>query len=259
MRRNLPPRRRSLYTGPAPRNCVRRVTRPAGAIASGLAQTDPAAIVRGALAPGPGIRSMPALIDLKALRTLLRRTESDTGYPVARCALRLLALCACRPGEVMGARWTEFEALDSVPLWRIPASRTKSRREHVIPLPGAAVAIVEALRPLTGMSPFLFAGARNLMAPMGRNGLLHLLNRAGFGGVHSAHGFRTSFSSIMNERHPEAYDAIEAQLAHIVKGVRGAHMRAPFLERRRALLAEWADLLLEGAVDASTLLLGPRR
>jgi hypothetical protein len=44
----------------------------------------------------------------------------------------------------------------------------------------------------------------------------------------------------------------------VVRGVRGAYLLAPFLERRRQLLAEWADLLLEGAVDAETLLLGRR-
>jgi hypothetical protein len=63
----------------------------------------------------------------------------------------------------------------------------------------------------------------------------------------------------MNERHPDAHDAIEARLAHIVKGTRGAYMRAPFLERRRQLLSEWATLRLDGAMDAPALLLGSRR
>jgi integrase len=230
------------------------------AIACGIGQNDPAAIVRGALAPLSKRRPMPALIDLADLRTLLRRTESAPGYPATKCALRLLAISACRPGEVRGAQWAEFEDLDGdTPLWRIPASRMKTGIGHAIPLPGAAVAIVEALRPLTGMSPFLFAGARTPHAPIGRNALLQCLDRCGYGGVHSAHGFRAAFSSIMNERYPDAHDAIEAQLAHIVKGVRGAYMRAPFLERRRTLLAKWADLLLEGSPDAPTLLLGPRR
>ena len=135
----------------------------------------------------------------------------------------------------------------------------KSGREHVISLPREALAVVEALRPLTGQTAFLFPNNHRIAAPMARGTLVEFLNRCGFGGVHCAHGFRASFSTIMNERHPDAGDAIEAQLAHIVKGVRGAYLRAPFLERRRELLAEWAALLLEGAVDAETLLLGPRR
>jgi integrase len=112
----------------------------------------------------------------------------------------------------------------------------ETRIEHVIPLPAAAAAIVVAMRPLTGRAPFLFPNARNPAAPMVRNGLLHMLERCGYGGIHCAHGFRAAFSSIMNERHPDAHDAIEAQLAHVVRGVRGAYLRAPFLERRRARL-----------------------
>jgi integrase len=230
------------------------------ALACGLGQGDPATIVRGALAPSAGRQPMPAVLDLAALRTVLRRTEKASGSPVTKLALRLLALCACRPKEVRDAGWKEFENLEGpAPLWRIPASHMKGGREHMIPLPPQAVAIVETLRPFSGRSPYVFPNDRRLAGPMARGTLVGLLNRCGYGGTHCAHGFRASFSSIMNERHPEAWDAIEAQLAHIVRGVRGAYLRAPFLERRRALLAEWAHLLLEGAVDAESLLLGPRR
>jgi integrase len=230
------------------------------AISCGIGRSDPAAIVRGALAPIVDRQPMPALLDLAALSALLRRTEAAPGSPVVKCALRLLALTACRSTEVRGARWEEFEGLEgAAPLWRIHATRMKSGREHVIPLPRGALAVVEALRPLTGRTAFLFPNNHRLAAPMARGALVGLLNRCGYGGVHCPHGFRASFSSIMNERHPDAWDAIEAQLAHVVRGVRGAYMRAPFLERRRELLAEWADLLLEGAIDATSLLLGPRR
>jgi integrase len=162
-------------------------------------------------------------------------------------ALLLLALTGCRAGEVLRARWSEFEALDSsLPLWRIPASRMKTRSEHVIPLPGEAAAIVLSMRPLSASSVFVFPNARSLSLPLTGQALLSLLWRCGYRGRMSVHGFRSAFSSIMNERHPDAHDAIEAELAHVVRGVQGAYMRAPFLERRRQLLAEWATLLLEG-------------
>jgi integrase len=229
------------------------------AIACGIGQSDPAAIVRGALAPIVDRQPMPALTNPKDLRALLRRTEKAPGSPVTKLALHLLALTACRSTEVRGARWEEFGGAGDEALWRIPATRMKSGREHMIPLVPEAAAIIEALRPFSGGSPYVFPNLHRIAAPMARGTLVGLLNRTGYGGVHCAHGFRAAFSSIMNERHPDAWDAVEAQLAHVVRGVRGAYLRAPFLERRRELLTEWAHLLLEGAPDAESLLLGPRR
>jgi hypothetical protein len=77
-------------------------------------------------------------------------------------------------------------------------------------------------------------------------------------GLHCAHGFRSSFSSIMNERCPEDWAAIEAALAHVAGGVRGAYMRTNYLQRRHELMIAWSDLLLAGACPADELLLGPR-
>jgi integrase len=229
------------------------------AIACGLGQSDPAAIVKGALQHARH-RRQPALINLDEVRACLRAVEASTAGPGTKGALLLLALTSCRAGEVRAAQWQEFEAMTgSSPLWRIPAARMKSGAEHVIPLVPAAVAIVESMRPLSGHGVFVFPQARSHDRPLTRQALLALLYRCGYRGRMSVHGFRSAFSSLMNERHPDAHDAIEAQLAHVVRGVRGAYLRAPFLERRRQLLAEWADLLLEDAVDPSALLLGSGR
>jgi integrase len=229
------------------------------AISKGVANTNPAAQVKQALTPAIK-RSQPAIVTLAGLRTLLRRIEIEPSSPSTQLALRLLALSACRPSEVCGAEWREFEHLNGIaPFWRIPPHRMKKRREHIIPLPPQAVAVVETIRPLTGHSRFLFPNMRSLDLPMSRSSFLELLYRCDYRGLHSAHGFRSAFSSIMNERHPEDWAAIEAALAHVVGGTRGAYMRSDYLERRRELMAEWADLLLDGAVPAKTLLFGPRR
>jgi hypothetical protein len=99
---------------------------------------------------------------------------------------------------------------------------------------------------------------RSTDRPISKNAFLEVLHRYGFKGEHCAHGFRTSFSTIMNARHPRDGAAIEAALAHIVGGTRGAYMRGDYLEQRRPLMAEWADLLLDGAAPAETLLYGRR-
>ena len=135
----------------------------------------------------------------------------------------------------------------------------KMPREHIVPLVPEAVAVIRMLQPLTGHLDLIFPSARSPDRPMVTRSFLDVLYRLGFRGRHCAHGFRSSFSTLMNERHPEDWAAIEAALAHVVGGTRGAYMRSNYLERRRELMAEWAELLLEGAPPAETLLYGPRR
>jgi integrase len=230
----------------------------ANAIAAGVAQFNPAAHITKALAPIVSNKH-PAILTLDGVRGVLRKIESEPAYPPTKLAFRLLALTACRSGEVRGAAWREFEQLAGPePLWRIPPHRMKTRAEHIVPLPPQAVAVVEALRPLTGHLDLLFPNVRSPEKPMHMNSFLDALYRQGFKGKHSAHGFRSSFSTIMNARHPHDGAAIEAALAHIVGGTRGAYMRGDYLEQRRPLMAEWADLLLEGAAPAESLLQGRR-
>jgi integrase len=135
----------------------------------------------------------------------------------------------------------------------------KMRTEHVVPLPQQAIDVIEALRPLTGRSPYIFPNSRSNRKPLSENSIGYLLNRAGFHHRHVPHGFRAAFSSIMSERYPADSDAIEASLAHAVQGTRGRYMRANFIDRRRELLAEWAGLLMEGAQDTEMLVKGRRR
>src|SRR5207302_5184147 len=97
------------------------------AIALGVGEADPAAIVKGAMAPLIKGRQ-PAITDLNAAREVLARVEATPGYPITKLANRLLALTVVRPGEIRGATWGEFEDLDgSAPLWRIPAARMKAK------------------------------------------------------------------------------------------------------------------------------------
>jgi integrase len=226
---------------------------------TGIENTNPAAHIADVLAPV--VRdNRPALLGIKDVRAMLAKIEAAPGYVPTKLAMRLLALTACRPSEVIGARWQEIEGLGGhAPLWHLPARRMKLKREHVVPLSPQAVAVLKVLRKLTGHGEFLFPNTRSADRPMVRNAFLDVLYRCGYKGKHCAHGFRSSFSTIMNARHPGDWAAIEAALAHVVGGARGAYMRSTYLERRVILMAEWADLLLEGVPPPETLLYGPRR
>lgn len=229
------------------------------AIASGIGQTDPAAIVRAALKPVVRGR-MPAVTTIAAAREVIAAVEAIPSHPVTRAAHRFLALTLVRPGEVHGARWEEFDLASNEPVWEIPAERMKMKEPHIVPLSAQAVEVLAAVRDFTGRRPLPFPNARFAHRPMSENALGYLLQRAGFAGRHVPHGWRATFSTVMNERYPADADVIERILAHVPKDkVRAAYNRAAYLRRRRELLQAWADLLLEGTEDLETVLRGPRR
>jgi integrase len=223
------------------------------AMAEGRAESDPAAVVRGALSPVTK-GEQPAVTTIEEAREVLQAAEAVSAHPVTRLALRLLALTAVRPGEVRGARWSEFALDDLDPVWSIPAERMKMKRDHVVPLSRQAVETMDALRVLTGRNELCFPSVRHNHKPMSENAIGYLINRAGYNGRHVPHGWRAAFSSIMNERRPTDRQVIDQMLAHVPKDkVEGAYNRAQHLTRREHIAQEWADLLLEGMPAARDL------
>lgn len=221
-------------------------------IAHGLGTQDPAAIVKGALVPLKKGRQ-PAITDLGELRDLFRQVEATPAHPVTLLALRFLALTSVRPGEVHAMGWHELSEDRSV--WLIPAERMKMRREHEVPLSRQAREILEAVFLLTGKGPLVFPNNRWAHRPMSENALSYLLQRAGYSGRQVPHGFRASFSSIMNERYPSDRAIIDLMLAHQNKDrVEAAYNRALHRERRKELAQVWADLLMENASPPTDLL-----
>ncbi|MGN6534770.1 MAG: tyrosine-type recombinase/integrase [Mesorhizobium sp.] len=238
------------------------------AIASGRATTDPAAIVKGAMAPMKKGRQ-PAITNLDEARAMLRKADAEAAHPVTKLALRLLALTVVRPGTLAATPWAEWANLDpDLPLWHIPAERMKLRLQHkddeardfLVPLSRQAADAIATLRVLTGRGPLAFPNARHAHKPMSENAMGYLLNRAGYHHKHVPHGWRATFSSVMNERYPADRHVIDLMLAHVPKDkVEGAYNRAQYLDRRRELAQAWADLILKDAVDPVDLLIGPRR
>lgn len=244
------------------------------AVAGGIAEADPASIVKGALKPKPKKRKQPAIVELDLLQEMLSDAETEGARPVTRLALRFLALTAVRPGDLRGARWTEFDSLHpEQPIWRIPAARMKGdidRKEevggdHLVPLSRQAMQVLDAIRPLTGGGPLVFPSARHAHRPMSENAIGYLLNRAGYHGRHVPHGWRAAFSTIMNEWakvHGRADDreVIDLMLAHVPSNkVEGAYNRAAYMPRRYELAQIWADMLMDDMPTPNTLVDKPCR
>lgn len=229
--------------------------------------------MKGALSPVPKGRQ-PSLGTVAQARALLLACEAAPGFALTKLASRLLALTAVRPGVIRFATWGEFEDLESkAPLWRIPAERMKLQQdrkqgdqfEFLVPLSRQAVEVISAADRVSGGGPLLFPGTRHAHRPMSENAIGYAYNRLpGYSGRHVPHGWRSTFSTIMNERalamdRPGDRAVIDLMLAHLPSGVEGAYNRAAYLPRRRELAQEWADLLMEGMPTADTLLDGPKR
>lgn len=230
------------------------------AIASGVLAADPAASIQKAMAKQTK-KAQPAVIDLEAARTMLEATEAMPAHPVTKFAHRFTALTAPRQGNVCSMEWSQLEDLDGpAPIWRLPASVMKSKADHIVPLPRQALEIIQAVRQFSGRSKFVFPNARTNQEPMSNGAIRQLLIRAGYGGKHVPHGWRSTFSSVMNEKFPNDRGIIDLMLAHAPKDkTESAYNRAQHAPRRRELAQLWADMLLAEMDPAGDMVEGARR
>ena len=229
------------------------------AISEGLAKENPAATIAAALLPPKLTRPHPALTQIESCRELLAACDHVAGAGnMANLASRFLALTAVRLDAVRGMRWGEIEFLGGEAVWRVPAARMKLARAkkdeerfaHLVPLAPAAVQLLERAAAENGYDTrsgpadaLVFPG-RGKNTPIGERAIGALYVRAGFSGRHVPHGWRASFSTILNEQLPGERAAIDLALAHAPKDkVEGAYNRSEQLARRRKLLEHWAALL----------------
>lgn len=211
-------------------------------VACGYCLRDPASDLRGAL-PAAASTAHAAVIKPAEVGKLIRAIDR-VQHDRQRIALRLLALTAVRPAELIGAEWAEIVG----DIWEIPASRTKMRRDHRIPLSRQALSGLDELRAITGNRAHLFASTVNPDQPIWMGYRLNsALSSVGFGGDrHVAHGFRSTFSTLANESGLWPADVIELHLAHMERNqVRRAYNRSLRWEERVALMAWYADHLDE--------------
>jgi len=211
------------------------------AVASGLADRDPSADLKGALPPCRATH-FASVTDPKDVAGLLRAIDGYSGSFIVRCALKLAPLTFVRPGELRHAEWAEIDFDESE--WRIPGHKMKMAEAHVVPLPRQAVAVLRELHPLTGHGKYIFPSMRSTARCMSENTVNAALRRLGYAKDEmTGHGFRSMASTILNEQGWPS-DAIERQLAHRPRNkVRAAYNHAQHLDVRRKMMQAWADYL----------------
>ena len=177
-------------------------------------------------------------VDLPAFMAGLREQEATVG----RLALQFAVLTATRSGEVRGATWDEID-LDKA-LWSIPGERMKAGEPHVVPLSGAALAILRQAQGLvTGRKGEpVFPGFK--AKPLSGMTLSKALRVAGGTGS-TVHGMRSAFRDWVAEMMPTVPgDVAEAALAHtIANKTEAAYRRAKYLDQRRDLMERWAEYI----------------
>lgn len=205
------------------------------AIATGRAERDIAADLRGALKPHTG-KNFAHIKDPKELGRLLRDIEGYDGTPMVKAALRLLPLVFTRPGEFRAAKWADIDL--EAKEWRYVSSKTDT--DHIVPLSDQAAQYLRDLLPLTGAGEFVF-GIRVGALPLSENTINAALKTLGYSSdVIQPHGFRHTAATMLAEMGWNT-DAIDWQLSHKEKGVKGVYQKAQYLDERRKMMQAWAD------------------
>jgi integrase len=186
---------------------------------------------------------MAAITEPVKVGELLRAIDGYQGSFAVQCALKLAPLFFVRPGELRNMEWQEIDFENAQ--WNIPAEKMKMKEPHIVPLSTQALVILEAIKPLTSVSRYVFPSVRSFDRAMSNNAILAALRRMGYDKDEmSGHGFRALARTILDEVLQVRTDFIEAQLAHRVRDPLGrSYNRTQHLNERRKMMQTWADYL----------------
>lgn len=226
------------------------------AVAHDLAERNPVADIQPSdILPARKKRNY-SRIDAKELPQLLRDMDAYVGGEHTRLALQLMVLTFVRTGELIGAKWDEFDL--GAARWNIPAERMKMRSPHIVPLSKQALAVLRKLQEVSYSREFVFPADTGRPTHMSNNTILGALYRMGYRGRMTGHGFRGVASTILHEQ-GWPHEHIELQLAHQERDeVSAAYNHALYVPQRAKMMQAWADHLDAIQVD-NVLLLGAAR
>lgn len=215
------------------------------AILTSRASGDPSVALKGAI-KRKAVRHNPPL-SAASIPDFVSKIDINGGGPATRIAVRLLMLTFLRTQELRLGEWREidFDAAE----WRVPAAHMKMAKYmlpgevHIVPLCRQALDLLRELKEITGHREHLFPNVRDPRACMSRTAINRTIERMGYGGEFSGHGFRTTASTMLHELgfRPEV---VERQLAHAERNkVKAAYNHAEYLAERREMMQAWADYI----------------
>ncbi|ATO18468.1 integrase [Acinetobacter sp. LoGeW2-3] len=207
------------------------------AIAHGYRYDNPASDLVYAL-KNKKVKNLASLAE-NEMPEFLRRIRAYPADAQTHHAIILIMLTGVRVSELLQARWNEFDLEERK--WDIPAERMKNGLPHRVPLTDLMIAELQALR-LTHNQDLLFPHRLNNKEAMRSESILAVIKRSGYAGRMTTHGFRSLFSTVVNESNLFNPDAIERQLAHVPQNrIRAAYNRAQYWDERVKIM-EWYSL-----------------
>jgi integrase len=220
------------------------------AVITGKADRDPSVDLKDALAT-PIRKHFTAITEPKEVGKLLLMLDDYQGTPEVATALILAPLLFCRPIELRSMEWSEinFDKQE----WHLPASKMKTKADHIVPLCKQAIEALQSLLQLTGHRQYVFPSARSPRRPMSDNAVLSAMRRLGIPKEQmTGHGFRAMARTLLDEELGYRIEWIECQLAHAVKDANGrAYNRTTYLKQRKGMMQYWADYLDSLKAEAS--------
>ncbi|MCB2382499.1 tyrosine-type recombinase/integrase [Shewanella sp. SR1] len=215
------------------------------ALAHRLTRNNPAQglPLRDILKPLPPVKHRAAIVKPNELAQLINDIDtSESGNYCTIEALKLIPRLFLRPTEIRNLKW-EYIDFDEC-LIRIPAEAMKRGREHLVPMSKQVVQHLQEIKAVTGYSKLVFPNQRDSSKPMSKNILTNRLRELGYpADVMSAHGFRSTASTILHEKGWN-HEVIEVQLAHLTgTATSRAYNRSLYLAERTKLMQEWANYL----------------
>ena len=211
-----------------------------------VVETNPAYSLRKYI-PAKQTDHRPAL-PREELTEFFRRLILAEIEPQNRIALILNMLTFLRSTELRGGQWNEIDfdaAVWTVPAQRMKHEKTAPKPPHAVPLADWTLELLAELKEITGNTPFLFPSRTKTDGVISDATIGRIIERMGYKGRVTPHGFRSLASSVLNEQGFNP-DAIERQLAHIENNkIRAAYNRADYLNERKEFMQWYSDFLQE--------------
>ena len=211
-----------------------------------VVETNPAYSLRKYI-PAKQTDHRPAL-PREELTEFFRRLILAEIEPQNRIALILNMLTFLRSTELRGGQWNEIDfdaAIWTVPAQRMKHEKTAPKPPHAVPLADWTLELLAELKELTGNTSFLFPSRTKTDGFISDATISRIIERMGYKGRVTPHGFRSLASSVLNEQGFNP-DAIERQLAHIENNkIRAAYNRADYLNERKEFMQWYSDFLRE--------------